>query len=499
MRQLAFPMLALVSAGLIYLGTARLAAAADATENTPRQTRVDHTNTNTAAPAELCVEPAESFNGKTIAQWRAAGPEGLAELIEQMRPTIDAYREAKTPKDLPVKSPDVSNKALADLLLLDHVAQQRDAYSAGLYWYTDLGAAKQQAQRTGRPILSLRMLGELVDEYSCANSRFFRTTLYADESVGKLMREQFVLHWQSVRPVPVITVDMGDGRTIKRTITGNSAHYVLDPNGRVVDCLPGLYGPDTFERFITQSGELAKRVKDADETAFVHAVRDLHAYQGAELDRAWARYMGVIHAQDEADKPEQDTRQIALRTHENNDNRPKMPNAMEAGRIAFAGKMVVERPLVRAVMPNAPTASEAADDMALWRRVAEAYKEEARLDEGSRQLMAIKAPRESMQDALNRAISKRRVESPLARMVRNFEQGVAIETARNEHLLRRQLHDWFAKAEAPLELDALNKRVYADLFLTPDEDPWLGLVPADTYSALDGGGLLGVNHQSAGR
>jgi len=498
MRKLAYPMIALVSAGLIYLGTARLAAA-DATEHATSQTQIANANTNPAlqADAEPCVEPAASFNGKTIAQWRAAGPEGLAELIEEMQPTIDAYREAKTPKPWPTKPSGVSNQDLADLLLLDHVAQQRDAYSAGLYWYTDLEAAKQEAQRTGRPILSLRMLGELVDEYSCANSRFFRTTLYADQSVSKLMRERFVLHWQSVRPVPVITVDMGDGRTIKRTITGNSAHYVLDEYGRVVDCLPGLYGPDTFERFVTQSGGLAKELKDADEEAFVNAVRGLHARQGAELDRAWARYMGVIYAQDEADnKPVANMQTLQVKVDR---DRPKMPNAIEAGRIAIAGKMVVERPLVRAVMPNAPTADQAADDMALWRRVAEAYQEESRLDKGSKLLMATKAPKESMQDALNRAISKSIVETPLARMIRNFENGVAIETARNEHLLRRQLHDWFAKAEAPLKLDALNKRVYADLFLTPDDDPWLGLVPADTYSALDGGGLLGVNHQAAGR
>jgi hypothetical protein len=38
-------------------------------------------------------------------------------------------------------------------------------------------------------------------------------------------------------------------------------------------------------------------------------------------------------------------------------------------------------------------------------------------------------------------------------------------------------------------VNALNKRVYAELFLTPGTDPWLGLVPADTYTALDGGGI----------
>ena len=48
-------------------------------------------------------------------------------------------------------------------------------YTSQLYWYTDLEAAKAQAKRLGKPILSLRLLGKLTDEFSCANSRFFRT------------------------------------------------------------------------------------------------------------------------------------------------------------------------------------------------------------------------------------------------------------------------------------------------------------------------------------
>ena len=75
------------------------------------------------------------------------------------------------------------------------------------------------------------MLGKLTDEFSCANSRFFRTALYANKEISDYLRDNFVLHWQSVRPVPRVTVDFGDGRKLERTITGNSAHYVLDAAG----------------------------------------------------------------------------------------------------------------------------------------------------------------------------------------------------------------------------------------------------------------------------
>ena len=66
---------------------------------------------------------------------------------------------------------------------------------------------------------------------------------------------------------------------------------------------------------------------------------------------------------------------------------------------------------------------------------------------------------------------------------------MALDTVKNEYTLHRQIHDWFAAGETPDDVDALNERVYAELFLTPPSDPWLGLAPGDVYTALDGGGL----------
>src|SRR5258706_16355473 len=141
---------------------------------------------------------------------------------------------------------------------LDAVCAQIDAHTSLLYWFTDLSAAIAEARRSGKPILSLRLLGRLDEELSCANSRFFRTTLYANEKVSGYLRDHFILHWQSVRPVPHITIDFGDGRRIERTITGNSIHYLLDANGEVVDALPGLYGPRAFLEGLTRAEPGAK-------------------------------------------------------------------------------------------------------------------------------------------------------------------------------------------------------------------------------------------------
>ena len=125
---------------------------------------------------------------------------------------------------------------------------QRDAVHSRLFWYTDLDRAVAAAESSRRPILSLRLLGRLDEELSCANSRFFRTVLYPDPEINQLLSERFVLHWESVRPVPRVTIDLGNGNVLQQTIAGDSAHYVLTPEGEVVDAIPGAHGPQTFPR-----------------------------------------------------------------------------------------------------------------------------------------------------------------------------------------------------------------------------------------------------------
>jgi len=140
---------------------------------------------------------------------------------------------------------------------IDTVAHQKYATVSRLYWHTTLASAKAAARDQGRPILHLRMLGRLDEELSCANSRLFRATLYSNQDVSRFLRDRFILYWSSERPVPRVTIDYGDGRTLERTTTGNSAHYVLDESGRVLDVLPGLYAPTAFRRELEGSLALA--------------------------------------------------------------------------------------------------------------------------------------------------------------------------------------------------------------------------------------------------
>jgi hypothetical protein len=155
-------------------------------------------------------------------------------------------------------------------------------------------------------------------------------------------------------------------------------------------------------------------------------------------------------------------------------------------------KRDVEAPLVAAALADAGSLSAKTDD-AVWARIAQQHQTDAELDPASIALIRSQNPVAAR--AMPLAISKARVEDPMLRLVRNFQNTIAIDTVRNEYTFHRQIHEWFANADIPLDVDvnALNDRVYAQLFLTPSTDPWLGLVPGDVYTALDHNGVSEVN------
>jgi hypothetical protein len=70
--------------------------------------------------------------------------------------------------------------------------------------------------------------------------------LFSDEKVSAFIRANFVAAWEAVRPVPIVEIDFGNGRKLKRTVNGNIATVICDPTGRVVDVIPGLNTPEAY-------------------------------------------------------------------------------------------------------------------------------------------------------------------------------------------------------------------------------------------------------------
>jgi len=339
-------------------------------------------------------------------------PRAIAELRAIGQPAVDAlmqWRAAQTLDDAGERRFETA---------IDQICRQRDCAWSGLYWYTDFDAAKAAAQREHKPILTLRLLGNLDEELSCANSRFFRTILYSNQEISAYLRANFVLHWKSVRPVPVVKIDFGDGRTMTRTLTGNSIHYAVTADGSVIDALPGMYSPRDFLAQLKELRVLADR--DPQTRQAYHAAR--------------ARALPVKAA---------------------------VADAWTAAPLAYS-KMAVEAPVLNTTWFGkrqrvAPAAS---------RRQAGS----SGIDEHSKELIR----------------RKRGTDAGLDDVLRSLTQTLAIDTQENETKFHATIHQWL---ETSPNLESLNRRVYDELFLTPDSDRWLGLNPRDAYTAIDGDGI----------
>lgn len=68
----------------------------------------------------------------------------------------------------------------------------------------------------------------------------------SNPDVVRFLSEKVIPVWESLGPVPKVTIELGDGTVIQRTIGGNVVTYLTTPQGRVIDALPGVYTPDDY-------------------------------------------------------------------------------------------------------------------------------------------------------------------------------------------------------------------------------------------------------------
>ena len=364
---------------------------------------------------------------------------------------------------------------------LDALCRQLDCDASRLFWHTDLEAAKAAAQESDKPILSLRLLGNLDEDLSCANSRFFRVALYPNSEVSQKLRDRFILHWESVRPVPKVTVDFGDGRTLERTLTGNSIHYILSPEGRPIEAIPGLYGPGAFLRQLQRAEDAVLAYQTQHPAQREDFLRQYHQDRLSALQQQWGLDLQTLNAAG-VEEPTLDLEAAIDVSTANSDGLAEEIesfNALDVSDLAIS-KLVVEAPLVTSVMSETnrdrSTLAELTD-RAAWEQLARLYAEDARLDENSRQLVRRKQGGSS--------------EEQLDRTIASFEAAMALDGIRNEYLLHSRLHQWFIDGAGTSDVAGLNERVYAELFLTPSSDPWLGLLGPESFSAIDGNGIRG--------
>jgi hypothetical protein len=353
---------------------------------------------------------------------------------------------------------------------LDALCNQRDCAASELYWHKDFTAAQQAARTSGKPILSLRLLGNLDEDLSCANSRFFRIALYSNPEIAQLLRDRYILHWQSVRPVPKITIDFGDGRKVQQTLTGNSIHYILDADGKPIDALPGLYAPQAFKRHLTHSAEFMAKYRQLPAEQQRATLDKYHQTQLAQLQANWKRDLDKLG--------------IAVSFPTAISSLNNLPTAAEAAPIAVS-KSIVEVPILQRIQARSAVLIKATDDP-LWAKLGELHQEDATLAKNSIDLIRRKQPQLARLNASDRDKNI----DPIVALTTNFQKAIAIDSIRNEYLLHSQIYQWLMGSRFTYTVENLNARVYSQLFLTPSSDRWLGLMPRDGYTRIDRDGII---------
>ncbi len=312
---------------------------------------------------------------------------------------------------------------------IDLVAGQKSAVESRLFWHTSLTSARRDSVATGKPILSLRLLGRLDQDLSCANSRFFRRVLYPDSEISHLLRERFVLHWESVRDVPIVTIEFGPDRKLRQPMVGNSVHLVLDSRGRPFDAMPGLVSPNVFRNWLSKVDALWQRSASKDQQQIWSDVVLYHRNRATLRRQTSSMAIGPDQAVEDLNPLDPRWRELSLQHYQ---------------ALSRAGRQRLERH------------------------------------------QGVIAER-----AMITAPSKAMIESPLMRMVRDFEQNINRDTVFNLFALQTKIDDWFAAMSQSPDDQALTRQIYADAFLMPLSDPWLGLSPESTFTALESRGRIG--------
>jgi hypothetical protein len=169
-----------------------------------------------------------------------------------------------------------------------------------------------------------------------------------------------------------------------------------------------------------------------------------------------------------------------------------VPSATEANLVAIS-KMVIELPILRRTQlfsRNNDLLIKATDN-SLWTKLGELHQADAVLAENSRTLIRRKQPQPASLTAKDKSDNS----DPIPELINRFQKLIAIDSVRNEYLLHSQLHQWFMKSGRGFSfvsnnVESLKTRVYDELFLTPQTDRWLGLMPGDGYTGIDQDGIV---------
>lgn len=188
--------------------------------------------------------------------------------------------------------------------------------------------------------------------------------MFSQKRVADFINESFEPVWESVRPVPIVRIDFGNGNVLTRTLHGNILTSICTSDGVLVDALPGIYREAEYLSRLDLLCGVAKNAQLV--TAFTNDRERLDV-----LIRAYHR--GRAQAIKKFAKPDQ----VAAEK-----------------RVAPISKAVIEIPLELVLLPTQPPGMSrrgkgvetksglAAEDVAHWREL----EEDTQLNDRTRRL-----------------------------------------------------------------------------------------------------------------
>jgi hypothetical protein len=107
--------------------------------------------------------------------------------------------------------------------------------------------------------------------------------LFSNEEIADTINLLFEPVCQTVRDVPIVTIDFGGDNIVTRTLRGNIATYICSPDGGVLDILPGIYDRLTYLDQILQLNMLANYLRDSKSKDKPGLLREYHSKQSDRI------------------------------------------------------------------------------------------------------------------------------------------------------------------------------------------------------------------------
>ncbi|MCA9803084.1 MAG: hypothetical protein KC777_14035 [Cyanobacteria bacterium HKST-UBA02] len=99
--------------------------------------------------------------------------------------------------------------------------------------------------------------------------------MFSRKDIADYINTHFEPVWVSVRPVPKVEIDFGNGRKVTRTLHGNIATYICTSKGMVFDILPGIYDPAQYRAQLEAIATALAQTGGQQEAMFAYHRRQL--------------------------------------------------------------------------------------------------------------------------------------------------------------------------------------------------------------------------------